>query len=66
MPYDLARTRVLVALACRNLGDEETATLELEAARAAFERLGAAPDLARINSLKSAAIRSGDARIDRA
>ena len=39
-PYDLARTRTLVALACRDLGDEETATLELEAARAAFERLG--------------------------
>ena len=50
-PYDLARTRMLVALACRDLGDDETATLELEAARAAFERLGAAPDLARVDAL---------------
>jgi DNA-binding CsgD family transcriptional regulator len=52
-PYDLARTRMLVALACRDLGDEETATLELEGARAAFERLGAAPDLARVDALTS-------------
>ena len=50
-PYDLARTRMLVAVACRELGDEETETLELEAARAAFERLGAAPDLARVDAL---------------
>ncbi len=47
-PYEAARTRVLVGLACRALGDEDTATLELEAARGAFEQLGAAPDLARI------------------
>ena len=42
---------MLVGLACRALGDEEAATLELEAARAAFERLGAAPDLARVDAL---------------
>jgi DNA-binding CsgD family transcriptional regulator/tetratricopeptide (TPR) repeat protein len=47
-PYEAARTRVLLGLACRALGDEDTAGLELEAARAAFEQLGAAPDLARI------------------
>ena len=47
-PYDVARARVLVGLACRDLGDEDAATLELEAARSAFERLGAAPDLARL------------------
>jgi ATP/maltotriose-dependent transcriptional regulator MalT len=56
-PYDLARTRTLVALACRDLGDEETATLELEAARAAFERLGAAPDLARVGQLTGSSSR---------
>ena len=43
--------RVLVGLACRALGDDETATLELEAARAVFAGLGAAPDLARVDSL---------------
>jgi DNA-binding CsgD family transcriptional regulator len=52
-PYEAARTRVLVGLACRALGDEEAARLELEAARRTFEDLGAAPDLARIDSLTS-------------
>jgi ATP/maltotriose-dependent transcriptional regulator MalT len=50
IPYEIARTRVLVADACRALGDEESATLELEAARRVFERLGAKPDLARLSS----------------
>ena len=47
-PYEVARTRELVGLACRVLGDEEAATLELDAARAAFEDLKAAPDAARV------------------
>jgi DNA-binding NarL/FixJ family response regulator len=50
-PYEAARVRVLVALACRALGDEDTAEMELEAARVVFERLGAAPDLAQVDSL---------------
>jgi ATP/maltotriose-dependent transcriptional regulator MalT len=47
-PYDEARTRVLLADACRALGDRESADRELDAARAIFEELGAAPDLARL------------------
>ena len=47
-PYESARTRELIGLACRNLGDEDTARLELEAVRETFARLGAAADLARI------------------
>ena len=47
-PYELARTRVLVGDACRLLGDEESAGLEHEAARIAFERLVATTDLARL------------------
>jgi DNA-binding CsgD family transcriptional regulator len=50
-PYEVARVRRLVGLACRELGDDDSAALELEAARAAFEQLGAAPDLARLDSL---------------
>jgi DNA-binding NarL/FixJ family response regulator len=50
-PYDAARTRVLVGLARRQLGDEDTARLELDAARHVFRRLGAAPDLARVDAL---------------
>ena len=50
-PYESARTRVLVGLACRQLGDEDAGELELEAARRAFEELGAVPDLARTEAL---------------
>ena len=50
-PYDTARARVLVGLACRALGDDDTAALELEAARDVFARLGAAPDAARVAAL---------------
>jgi DNA-binding NarL/FixJ family response regulator len=50
-PYEAARARVLVGLACRSLGDEDTAALELEAARGVFAELGAAPDVAWIGSL---------------
>jgi ATP/maltotriose-dependent transcriptional regulator MalT len=51
-PYEAARVRVLVALACRSLGDDEASELELGAARAVFERLGAAQDVARLDSLR--------------
>jgi DNA-binding CsgD family transcriptional regulator len=50
-PYETARVRVLLGMACRAFGDEEGAGLELNAARAVFERLGATPDLARIDAL---------------
>ena len=50
-PYDAARARVLIAQACAQLGDEDTAALELDAARDTFFRLGAAPDLARLDAL---------------
>ena len=49
-PYEVARTRELIARACSALGDDEATALELEAARELFERLGAAPDLARIST----------------
>jgi len=52
IPYDAARARVHVALACRLLGDADAVELELDAARAAFERLGAGPDLARVDALR--------------
>jgi DNA-binding CsgD family transcriptional regulator len=50
-PYESARTRELVALASRLVGDDDTATLELDVARRAFQRLGAAPDVARVEAL---------------
>ena len=45
-PYELARTRVLIGLAYRQLGDDEGAQLELDAAHEVFEQLGAEPDAA--------------------
>jgi ATP/maltotriose-dependent transcriptional regulator MalT len=53
MPYDAARARVQVGLACRALGDHDAADLEIDAARATFGRLGAHPDLARVSRLLS-------------
>jgi DNA-binding CsgD family transcriptional regulator len=50
-PYEAARARALVGLACRALGDDEAAAFELEAARGVFAALGAAPDLARVETL---------------
>jgi DNA-binding NarL/FixJ family response regulator len=50
-PYEAARARVLVGLACRQLGDEDTAAMELDAARRVFQELGAAPELARVERL---------------
>jgi DNA-binding CsgD family transcriptional regulator len=58
-PYEAARARVLVALACRALGDEDSAALELEAARGVFEQLGAAPDVARVDSHALSAAAAG-------
>lgn len=48
-PHLLARTRVLLAEACRELGDRDTADLEVAAARRTFERLDARFDLARLD-----------------
>jgi len=50
-PYEVARVRVLLGMACRAVGDEESATMELGAARETFERLAAVPDLARLDLL---------------
>lgn len=58
-PYDAARTRVLLGLACRDLGDIDAAELDLDAARRVFERLGAAADVERINNLMKPARDAG-------
>ncbi len=50
-PYEAARARIVVAEACRQLGDEDSAGLELDSARVAFERLGAATELRRLDRL---------------
>jgi DNA-binding CsgD family transcriptional regulator len=54
-PYEAARSRTLIALACRELGDEEAAEMELAAARASFQQLGATPDIAWLDALATKA-----------
>jgi DNA-binding NarL/FixJ family response regulator len=54
-PYEAARVRVLAGLACRQLGDGDTAEMELDAARRVFQELGAAPDLARLAKISRTA-----------
>jgi DNA-binding CsgD family transcriptional regulator len=51
LPYELARLRVVAGLAYRELGDEEDADMELDAARRVFEQLGAAPEIERLDAL---------------
>jgi DNA-binding NarL/FixJ family response regulator len=49
--HQVARVRLLMGIACFELGDGATAELEFEAARRVFEELGAAPDLERVAQL---------------
>jgi DNA-binding NarL/FixJ family response regulator len=53
-PYEAARTRVLLSQACRLVGDDDGAEMELDAARSTFDQLGAVPDLARVDSMSRA------------
>ncbi|HKW01803.1 MAG TPA: response regulator transcription factor [Vicinamibacterales bacterium] len=49
-PFERAKTREMIGLAYRQLGDDDGAQLEFDAALEAFERLGAAPDAARVTA----------------
>ena len=50
-PYETARACATLGEALRADGDEDAARLEFEAAKAAFERLGALPDAKRVGRL---------------
>jgi ATP/maltotriose-dependent transcriptional regulator MalT len=50
IPYESARCRVLIARACRDLGDSETAKMEFNAAKWVFQQLGAVPDIQRVDN----------------
>jgi class 3 adenylate cyclase len=56
-PFEAARTRVLIAQALRRSGDESNATVELETALGAFERLGASREAKRVRSIVKGAPR---------
>ncbi|TDW22874.1 helix-turn-helix transcriptional regulator [Kribbella kalugense] len=51
MPYEGARTRLLVGQACRALGDVDAEQMELDGARTVFERLGAIQQLTALDQL---------------
>ncbi len=51
VPYEAARVRVLLGLACRELGDLDGGEMELEAARRVFAELGAVVDLGQAQAL---------------
>jgi DNA-binding CsgD family transcriptional regulator len=54
-PYGAARVRVLMTRAYLELGEPDSASMELDAARVSFEQLGAAADLVTINKLSEPA-----------
>lgn len=58
-PYDAARCRVLLARACEEVGDLETAELERAAARAVFLDLGAKRDLVALSGVTRSAVPAG-------
>jgi DNA-binding CsgD family transcriptional regulator len=49
--YESAKTRILIGLSYRKLGDDDTADMELDAARWKFQELGAAYDFNKVDSL---------------
>ena len=57
--YDVARSRFLVGRLLRELGDEESATDELTAARRTFEELGALPARDQVDQLLQVAFPDG-------
>ncbi len=61
LPYEAARTRVMLGQARQGLGDRVSADLEFRAARSAFHKLGAAADLRRLDDLTGAARPGGTA-----
>jgi DNA-binding NarL/FixJ family response regulator len=60
MPYEAARSAVLLGLACAALGDRTSAALEFDNAADALTELGAVPDLQRLTALASGLVDSSD------
>jgi DNA-binding CsgD family transcriptional regulator len=58
-PYETATVGVRIAEACRAIGDEEGARMELNAALATFKRLGARPDVDQVERLLAGRLDDG-------
>lgn len=57
--YEAARAQILLALAYREVGDLATGELELAAARATLEEIGADPDVVRVYELRGTSATAG-------
>lgn len=57
--YEAARTQILLGLAYREVGDLATCELELSAARATLEAIGAHPDVVRVDKVRGSAATAG-------
>ena len=53
VPYEAARSQVLIAQACRTLHDNDSADIELDAACRTFQQLGARLDVARVQTFRA-------------
>lgn len=62
VPYELARTRVLLGAACAQLGDADGAAMEFEGARRALTALGAGPALRVADELAGGGLAGAGAR----
>lgn len=51
MPYEAARTSLLLGLACTALGDRTSAEMNFDSARGGFAALGATPDVEHVDTL---------------
>jgi class 3 adenylate cyclase len=65
LPFETAQARRCLALAHRSAGDEESAVMELRAAHATFERLGATVEAERTSELISAGAPKAGRRVAR-
>jgi len=67
LPYEVALSRVEIARACRLLGDDDAAAIEIDLARSVFNGLGAQPAIARVDVLgrRRGTARSADPLTDR-
>jgi DNA-binding CsgD family transcriptional regulator len=64
-PYEAGCVRVLIGVACRELDDEDTAEMELDAAREVFRQLGAAHDLGRVERLSRRPVKAAGGLTER-
>lgn len=58
-PHQEACARLLIGIACQDLGDGDSARLEFEASQAAFVALSAVPDLDRLARLTDSSLHGG-------